>query len=187
MSKDSDCEVSGLSRRLNVGCGTDIKSGHVNMDCVALPGVDVVHDIEQLPWPFPDGSFDEVICFSVLEHVSLVPTMREIHRVLRPGGITRITVPHFTAAGAYQDPTHRNFLSCGVFEFFTKKSSRPYYFDFTFDCLESLYLVFGKRKLFWWNYLLERWVNGNSRRIGYYEDSPLRVFPAMHFDAVLKK
>ena len=36
-------------QKLNLGCGTEIKKGWVNLDSVALAGVDVVHDIEKLP------------------------------------------------------------------------------------------------------------------------------------------
>jgi SAM-dependent methyltransferase len=175
------------TERLNVGCGTDIRPDFVNLDCVELPGVDVRHDILQIPWPFPDASFVEVLCLSVLEHVDLVPTMREIHRLLKPGGIVNITVPHFTAPTAYEDPTHRNHLSCGTFHFFTKASNRPYYFDFQFARVESVRLVFGVRKLFWWNYLLNKWVNRSFARIALYESSPLRILPASHFEVVLRK
>jgi ubiquinone biosynthesis O-methyltransferase len=38
--------------------------------------------------PIPDGSMDAVICVDVLEHVSDVDrVLREIHRVLKPGGV----------------------------------------------------------------------------------------------------
>jgi predicted SAM-dependent methyltransferase len=57
-------------KRLNLGCGTDIRAGWINLDRSALPGVDVAHDLEQLPLPFPSESFDYVLCEDVLEHVT---------------------------------------------------------------------------------------------------------------------
>src|SRR2546423_1199331 len=54
-------------------------------------------DIHALP--FPDASFDAVICSSVLYHqwVSDVEgAVREMHRVLRPGGALLINVPAFS-------------------------------------------------------------------------------------------
>jgi SAM-dependent methyltransferase len=47
--------------------------------------------------PFPDGSFQCVTCFEVLEHVPeglRATAFREMHRVLRPAGRLIMTVPH---------------------------------------------------------------------------------------------
>ena len=46
--------------------------------------------------PFADESFDRVICAEVLEHVEDYRTMlREIRRVLKPGGVLAVSVPRF--------------------------------------------------------------------------------------------
>ena len=51
---------------------------------------------DALAIPFPDGTFDRVICSEVLEHIpNDVGAMRELARVLRPGGTMAITVPRF--------------------------------------------------------------------------------------------
>lgn len=47
---------------LNLGCGTDIRSGWVNLDSAELPGVDVVHDLDRLPLPFEEGRFSLIEC-----------------------------------------------------------------------------------------------------------------------------
>ena len=75
-----------MEARLNLGCGTDTRPGYVNLDIAALPGVDLVRDLSQLPLPFPDESFEEVLALDILEHVDHVAVMRELHRILRPGG-----------------------------------------------------------------------------------------------------
>jgi SAM-dependent methyltransferase len=51
---------------------------------------------DALHLPFPDGAFDRVICSEVLEHIpDDVGAMRELTRVLRPGGTMAVTVPRF--------------------------------------------------------------------------------------------
>jgi SAM-dependent methyltransferase len=51
---------------------------------------------DALHLPFPDGAFDRVICSEVLEHIADdLSAMRELARVLRPGGTMAITVPRF--------------------------------------------------------------------------------------------
>jgi SAM-dependent methyltransferase len=51
---------------------------------------------DALRLPFPDGVFDRVIAAEVLEHIpDDTDAMRELVRVLRPGGLMAVTVPRF--------------------------------------------------------------------------------------------
>jgi SAM-dependent methyltransferase len=54
--------------------------------------VDIVCDIAAIPEP--DASFDAVLCTEVLEHLpEPVPALRELARLLKPGGTLIITAP----------------------------------------------------------------------------------------------
>ncbi|HMD16671.1 MAG TPA: class I SAM-dependent methyltransferase [Terriglobales bacterium] len=57
------------------------------------PGVHLCRaDAEGLP--FPDASFDHVVCLGVFEYLSTYDRcLEEIHRVLRPGGVAIISLP----------------------------------------------------------------------------------------------
>jgi SAM-dependent methyltransferase len=52
-------------------------------------------DLNTHPLPYPDESFDLVTCSEVLEHVeNYRAVLREIRRVLKPGGLMVITTPN---------------------------------------------------------------------------------------------
>lgn len=60
--------------------------------------------------PFEDERFDIVICSHVLEHVpDDRAAMREMHRVLAPGGIALVQTPvNYEQASTYEDPAESN-------------------------------------------------------------------------------
>jgi SAM-dependent methyltransferase len=73
------------------GAGRTVK-GYVNFDLIAMPGVDVAGDAEELP--FPAEVFQRVECDAVLEHVRRPEkVMSEIRRVLMPGGYAHLVTP----------------------------------------------------------------------------------------------
>jgi len=83
-------------RRLNVGCGFDIREGYINVDMNDFHSPDVVADIVDLEG-FPDGTFDEVFAKDVLEHFlwRMTPVaLRSWNRVLRIGGQLVITTSY---------------------------------------------------------------------------------------------
>lgn len=74
--------------------------------------------------PFADGSFVEVKCHHVLEHIrreDLVTVMNECHRVLAEGGLMDIEVPIFPSDDAMADPTHLSFFVGKTFDYFTEE------------------------------------------------------------------
>jgi len=103
---------------LNVGCGRFPVAGAVNLDVVAGPSVDVVHDLDVIPWPFADGTFDRVQGIQVFEHVAdPVGFMCEAWRVLIPGGTLHLEVPHYTSRNSFTDPTHRRHCTEETFDY----------------------------------------------------------------------
>lgn len=175
-------------KKLNLGCGKDIKSDCINLDCASLPGVDKIHNIENLPLPFKKNDFDVIYCFNILEHIDYIPVMRDIHRILKDNGILHIRVPHFTSRANYMDPTHKKRFSFETFYFFTKnfRYGREYYFDFIFERVVLSKIYFNKRLPY--NLFAEPLVNISDRTKTIYEATFLsRLFPAVDLEVILQK
>ncbi len=95
-----------------------IQDGAINVDAVALPGIDVVHNLDDHPWPFADASATRIRAAHIFEHVAdPVGFMCEAWRVLGPGGHLDLIVPHWKHRNAYTDPTHRRYCTEDTFRY----------------------------------------------------------------------
>jgi SAM-dependent methyltransferase len=100
----------------------------VTMDHDPDCGADVIHDLDETPWPFDDGTFDEVHAYEVLEHLGQQGDWRaffrhfgEIWRVLKPGGKLLATVPDWRSEWAWGDPSHTRIITPGTLLFLSQK------------------------------------------------------------------
>jgi SAM-dependent methyltransferase len=143
-----------MAINLNVGCGNIIlpceRPNHhvlvdkhiydepcVNADRNRAPGVDLVFNAFEYPWPFPDNHFDNVLLAHIVEHIPheirtaryVDPSMAErrtalaeaqdgwyafmaeVYRVLKPGGVAHILSPYGWSQGAITDPTHTRLIT----------------------------------------------------------------------------
>lgn len=98
---------------LCLGCGNSPSKepGAVNHDLrldPKRPWVTVAHDLNNLPWPWADNIFDQIIASAVLEHlrINLLESLDECWRILAPGGTIWVKVPYAMSERSYDDPTH---------------------------------------------------------------------------------
>jgi SAM-dependent methyltransferase len=134
------------SNKLNIGCGSDIRAGYVNLDAAALSGVDVAHDLDEFPYPFDDNTFIEIVAKNVLEHLpDTVTVMEELYRIASTNCIVHIRVPYWNSYITYADPTHIKGFHPMQFEFFdpTRNAckNRPYYSQARFRIMRLDYFV----------------------------------------------
>ena len=83
--------------KLHLGCGKRHIPGFVHIDAIDYPHVDHVATIDNLSF-LGDSSVDLIYNCHVLEHFKrrdVGRVLNEWHRVLKPGGVLRISVPDF--------------------------------------------------------------------------------------------
>ncbi len=131
----SEVEKSEIFRKLasrdhpvviELGCGPYKKdTTYIGIDLLDLPGVDIVHNLEEGLAFIPDASVDVVTSSHVLEHlVQFDQMMQEIHRILKKDGVHKVVVPHWSNPHYYSDYTHKRFFGLYTFDYFTPKTQQ---------------------------------------------------------------
>jgi len=96
----ADDGARATTRRLHWGCGGLPAPGWINSDLRYLPGVDLCCDIRQ-GLPLADASIAYVSSMHALQEIpylELVGVLRELRRVLAPGGVLRLGLPDLDRA-----------------------------------------------------------------------------------------
>ena len=169
-----------LPRVLNLGSGLKPIPGAVNVDITAATRPDVVHNLNTVPWPFDVNTFEEVIAKDVIEHLDdILVTMEEIHRIAKANAVVRVTVPHFSSANAFTDPTHKHYFGRSSFHYFTGENTFSFYTKARFR-RRSAQIIFRPtlvNKLLW--RLAARWPDEYERRWAW-------IFPAWFISVELE-
>ena len=114
-------------RGINCGSARTLESGCLNTDLVRIQELDgreaelgrltrvngelyfLRHDSTE-PYPIEDGSFEWAYSEHFIEHLppaDAIAWLREVRRVVAPGGLVRITTPSLAMfVEAYRDPEH---------------------------------------------------------------------------------
>jgi len=104
--------------KLNLGSFTERFGGYLNVDIDPKVNPDICCDIEK-GIPLDDNTVSEIKANMILEHITdIIFVMNECWRILKPGGIFNIIVPHESSAMALADPTHKRVFNEESFGFF---------------------------------------------------------------------
>lgn len=118
--------------KVDIACGDRKREGYIGIDICEMSQVDIVHDLNQYPWPFEDNSVDEVYCSHYIEHIphdvdngdnrdGLIQFMDELYRILKPKGTVHIVAPYYKNERAFGDPTHRRYIGDLSFIYWNKE------------------------------------------------------------------
>lgn len=130
----------------------------VTLDISPAVGADIIHDLNEIPYPFPSEEFQEIHAYEVLEHCGqqgdwqfFFDQFTEFHRILQPRGRIIATVPKWDSPWAWGDPSHTRvlpldclvFLNQGKYEMNeaegTPMSDFRWYYKVSFDVIACGY------------------------------------------------
>ena len=168
--------IAVAEMKIDLGSGAKPIQGFANIDKNGKSlNVTLVCDLDLYPWPFKDDSVDELCISHCLKHLTdHNRAMEGIHRVLKEGAVAKVTVPHFTGGLRFRTPstsilaTTPSDTTAGTAAISTSNSRNAghgcsFGNDFLYE--SSLEPVF------------DRFPDA-------YEQSPLRVFPALCVHAI---
>ena len=115
-------------KKLNLGCGRDIKKGYINVDFIESEGINLVHDLNSYPYPFKDSEFSEILAYNIIEHLDKPNDfIRELWRIGKRKCKIIIIAPHFSSQSAWNDLTHNRpfgYLSINHYDIKNKESNK---------------------------------------------------------------
>jgi SAM-dependent methyltransferase len=118
--------AAGNPIRLNLGSGPVKRDGFYSVDHLPLDGVAIVADLDEPLDLLPDNCVASIYSRHAFEHVdNFLPLMRELHRLVRPGGDIEIIVPHFSNVYGYSDPTHVRLFGLYSMYYFVASENQP--------------------------------------------------------------
>jgi len=122
LPREKMADLPNITRlKLDLGCGKSKRAGFVGVDCHPLPGVNIVHNLAQLPWPLATNCAEQIILDNVIEHLpDTVAVFNELHRIAAPGCRVEISYPYWRSFGAYGDPTHLHYFNEFMIDYFLR-------------------------------------------------------------------
>jgi len=157
--------------KINLGCGKGIKKNFLNIDFEKFEGVDLIFDLNKIPYPFKKNEIEEVLMHNVLEHLNEpYQIMKEIFRICKTNARISIKVPHFSSNTVWGDIQHKRGYSI---ETFRNKN------------LTCMFKVIENKIIFSRHYKLIESIVNKFPRI--YEKIFSYIFPAAYLKIVLVK
>lgn len=98
---------------LDLGCGPNKHNGYFGIDSVKYPGVNLVWNLEKVPYPLAPACASYAIASHIVEHIEphggiFLKVMDEWWRLLKLNGKLEIITPYAGSKNYYMDPTHCN-------------------------------------------------------------------------------
>lgn len=137
-------EIFNNKKVLHLGCGSKKLKNAIGIDILKFPNVDIVHNLDIVPWPIKENSVDVIYAHSFLEHVNdTINFFNECHRVSKNGAHIIIAVPYFRSVDAFSDPTHKHFFTHNSLDYFIDGSNSLSDYEYTRNKFKKVGFWYG--------------------------------------------
>ena len=146
---------------LDIGCSCNKIPGTIGIDIDPASQADILHDLNTYPYPLEESTVDKIYAKHIIEHLDDPRKfLKELHRLLKPGGTAFIETPHFSSRVAYSEPQHQLFYSYFMFtellkgiDFKVLKQEITFYKIFRFLGIRRLANSFPNTYERFWTYM----------------------------------
>ncbi|MCX9154888.1 methyltransferase type 11 [Niveibacterium sp. 24ML] len=107
---------------IELGCGPrKLDAAAVGIDALDFDCVDLVGDVFEVLAALPQGGVSSCYSAHFFEHIDDLPRLiDELARIMAPGKIATVKVPHFANPYFYSDPTHRRFFGLYTMSYYAR-------------------------------------------------------------------
>jgi SAM-dependent methyltransferase len=144
-----------MKTKINLGAGNLIEDTKewINHDLIKhREEIELVFDLEKIPYPLEDNQFEEVKIFDVLEHLdNPLEVMNELHRIIKKGGLLSLRVAGWKSEHCWADITHKKVYDIDAFDSLDPTTQRGQEYNYYSD-----------KK---WTIMEKAWDRSNSIRI----------------------
>ena len=121
-----ELKINESTSKLNLGCGNKKINGFINLDAHQHYSPDIIHDLNQFPWPFKDNEYSHIFAQNVIQYLGenkedIIDIIKEMYRVSSNSAIWEIQAPHWRSDTALDDPTHKCIITKGLLNKFNQK------------------------------------------------------------------
>lgn len=175
-SRKPDTAIAPTRTVLDLGCGLRKRPGAVGIDVNPRSQADVIHNLNAVPYPFPEDCFNEIIADNVMEHLDdIVKVMEELFRIGKPSALITIIVPFFPHRQANTDPTHKHFFGIHSFDYFIPGTANAgFQYSHARFSLLSVQFEEGLKQEHWIDRIIVRFANAHREM---YENRLANLFP----------
>jgi len=173
-----------MKNKINLGSGREYKKGWVNVDFNIHCKPDIIHNLDDFPYPFKNNEFNKIRISHVFEHLDKpIKVLEELYRISKNKCQINIRVPYDKHPwGAWGELTHKRPFNSRTFKPLCTKGNNN--FNFNFNLKETRFKFICNRKVIQpfislFNYL----INLNLTLTEYFWS---RIIPIMEVGFVLE-